>query len=204
MAANAQLPLFPPAPPPELMRRLPPGPGRDPVFFAVLVGAVLDREIEALIEPERQRRKLSSPLLGSSTRHVSVAGVGYHQQLAIEDLGVAWAAADGVAFAPFDIALSHLMTFKPRPRGAPLVLVPDDSAPLAELERQLRWGMLERGFEPRSMPVTRFHMTLLYDQVQVPSTRLAKPLILRIDGFAPVRSHFGQGRYDVLGTWPTG
>lgn len=199
-----QLPLFAPPQPAPRVQRLPPGPGRDPTFFAILVGDRLDAELTALAGAERQRRGIAAPLLGPSTRHISVTGVGYHQELTPEELDLASAAAAAVAFTPFELAFSRLMSFKPRPSGpSPLVLLPEDAAPLAELERQLRWGMLERGFEPRSIPVTQFHLTLLYDRVQVPKTRLPQPLRLAVEGFALVRSHFGQSRYELLGQWPT-
>lgn len=200
-----QLPLFAPPAPVAKAVRLPPGPGRDPTFFAILVDAALDDEIRLLVATERRRRGLGGELLAASTRHLSVTGVGYHQELTDADLQLAMVAGDAAAFVRFDLALSRLMSFKPRPHGpAPLVLIPDDAAPLAELERQLRWGMLERGFEPRSLPMTQFHLTLLYDRIQVPKTRLPKPLPLRVEGFALVRSHFGQGRYEILRRWPQG
>lgn len=199
-----QLPLFAPPAPVAKVARLPPGPGRDPTFFAILVGDRLDAELAALAGDERQRRGIAAPLLGPATRHISVTGVGYHQELTDDELELASGAADAVAFMPFELRLARLMSFKPRPGGpSPLVLLPEDAAPLAELERQLRWGMLERGFEPRSLPMTQFHLTLLYDRVQVPKTRLPRPLPLQVEGFALVRSHFGQSRYEVLGRWPS-
>ena len=50
-----QLPLFAPPAPVAKVARLPPGPGRDPTFFAILVEEVLVDEIGLLVATERRR-----------------------------------------------------------------------------------------------------------------------------------------------------
>jgi hypothetical protein len=62
--------------------------------------------------------------------------------------------------------------------------------------------MLERGFEPQSDPSEAFHLTLCYDRVSAPETVLERPPTLRVEGFALVRSFYGQGRYEIIGEWP--
>jgi 2'-5' RNA ligase len=182
--------------------RVPPRQGRDPVFFAVLVGAGMRPALQTIVDEQRRRHGISAALLPATTLHISMVGVGFYQELSGPDLATAMAAGDSIGFAPFDIALTTLTSFKRRVGAPPLVLRPGSDTPLVDLSRLLRWGMLERGFEPRSDPSEAFHLTLCYDRVSAPETVLERPPTLRVEGFALVRSFYGQGRYEVIGEWP--
>jgi 2'-5' RNA ligase len=181
--------------------RIAPRSGLDPVFFAVLVGAGIRPQLETIVATQR-RNGVTAPLLPAETLHISLVGVGFYQHRTGHELGVAVATGDAIGFSPFEISLSTLSSH-PRLSGKlPLVLTPGSATPLVDLARLLRWGMLERGFEPRSRPSDAFHLTLLYDAIPVDPTRLDRPLRVGIDGFALVRSVRGEGRYEVIGEWP--
>lgn len=182
--------------------RIAPRRGLDPVFFAILIGADRRPALQAIVAAQQRRHGISAPLLPGSTLHISLVGVGFYQDLSGDDLAVAVETGNSIGFAPFDIAFTRLMSLSRRSGPPPLVLTPGSDTPLVDLSRLLRWGMLERGFEPRSTPTNMFHLTLLYDAVGVPETALERPPVLRIDGFALVRSFYGQGRYEIIGAWP--
>lgn len=182
--------------------RVPPRQGRDPVFFAVLVGGEIRPALQAIVDEQRQLYGISAALLPATTLHISLVGVGFYQELSGSDLAVAMATGDAIGFQPFEISLTRLASFRRKVGSPPLVLRPGSDTPLVELARLLRWGMLERGFEVRSSPNEAFHLTLLYDRVSAPEVVLERPPTLRVEGFALVRSFYGQGRYEVIGEWP--
>jgi 2'-5' RNA ligase len=196
-----QMSLFASAKPLKSIK-VPPRQGRDPVFFAVLVGAEARPALQALVDEQRRLYGISAALLPATTLHISLVGVGFYQELSGPDLAAAMATGDSIGFTPFDIALTRLASFKRRVGAPPLSLRPGSDTPLIDLSRLLRWGMLERGFEPRSDPSEAFHLTLCYDRVSAPETVLERPPTLRIEGFALVRSFYGQGRYEIIGEWP--
>ena len=196
-----QMSLFASAKPLKSIK-VPPRQGRDPVFFAVLVGAGARPALENIIDEQRRQHGLTAALLPATTLHISLVGVGFYQELSGPDLATAIATGDSIGFTPFDIALTRLASFKRRIGAPPLVLRPGSDTPLVDLSRLLRWGMLERGFEPRSDPSEAFHLTLCYDRISAPETVLERPPTLRVEGFALVRSFYGQGRYEIIGEWP--
>lgn len=196
-----QMSLFASAKPLKSIK-VPPRQGRDPVFFAVLVGAGARPALQNIVEEQRRLYGISAALLPATTLHISLVGVGFYQELSGPDLAAAMATGDSIGFMPFDIALTRLASFKRRVGAPPLVLRPGSDTPLVDLSRLLRWGMLERGFEPRSDPSEAFHLTLCYDRVSAPETVLERPPTLRVEGFALVRSFYGQGRYEIIGEWP--
>lgn len=196
-----QMSLFASAKPLKSIK-VPPRQGRDPVFFAVLVGAEARPALQAIVDEQRRLHGISAALLPATTLHISLVGVGFYQELSGPDLAAAMATGDSIGFTPFDIALTRLASFKRRVGAPPLVLRPGSDTPLVDLSRLLRWGMLERGFEPRSDPSEAFHLTLCYDRVSAPETVLERPPTLRVEGFALVRSFYGQGRYEIIGEWP--
>ncbi len=182
--------------------RVPPRQGRDPVFFAVLVGGAIRPVLQQIVDEQRRLNGITAALLPATTLHISLVGVGFYQELSGSDLAVAMAAGDAIGFQPFDVAFTRLASFRRKVGSPPLVLRPGSDTPLVELARLLRWGMLERGFEVRSAPSEAFHLTLCYDRVNAPELMLERPPTLRVDGFALVRSFYGQGRYEVIGEWP--
>jgi RNA 2',3'-cyclic 3'-phosphodiesterase len=182
--------------------KVPPRQGRDPVFFAVLVGAEARPALESIVDEQRRLHGVSAALLPATTLHISLVGVGFYQELSGSDLAAAMATGDSIGLTPFDITLARLGSFKRRVGAPPLVLRPASETPLVDLSRLLRWGMLERGFEPRSDPSEAFHLTLCYDRANVPEVVLQRPLTLRVEEFALVRSFHGQGRYEIIGEWP--
>lgn len=196
-----QLSLFANAKPLKSIR-VPPRQGRDPVFFAVLVGGEVRPALQAIVDEQRQRHGISAALLPTTTLHISLVGVGFYQELSGNDLAVAMATGDAIGFRPFDIALTRLASFRRKVGAPPLALTPGSDTPLVELSRLLRWGMLERGFEVRSNPSEAFYLTLLYDRVSAPEVVLERPPTLRVEGFALVRNFYGQGRYEIIGEWP--
>lgn len=197
-----QLSLFASETRPLKSIRVPPRQGRDPVFFAVLVGGTLRPALQAIVSEQQRLHGISAALLPATTLHISLCGVGFYQELSGSDLATAMATGNSIGMTPFDITLNRLTSFKRRVGAPPLVLTPGSDTPLVELARLLRWGMLERGFEPRSDPSEAFHLTLLYDRISAPETVLERPPTLRVEGFALVRSFYGQGRYEIIGDWP--
>ncbi len=182
--------------------RVPPRQGRDPVFFAVLVGNEIRPALQTIVDEQRHLHGISAALLPSTTLHISLVGVGFYQELSGSDLAVAMATGDAIGFQPFEISLTRLASFRRKVGSPPMVLHPGSDTPLVELARLLRWGMLERGFEVRAAANEAFHLTLCYDRIAAPEVVLERPPTLRVEGFALVRSFYGQGRYEVIGEWP--
>ena len=179
-----------------------PGPDLHPLFFALLPPAGLEPELRRAVEASR-RWGVSAKLGLAETRHLSLAALGFAQQLAPADREAAEAAASSLHGAAFDLRFDRIGSFRAKPGNKrPLALLPEDPGPLEALATALRDGMIARGFVPQRPP-QRFHMTLCYDRTDI-RTRAIDPVEWHIDRFALVQSIYGETRYETWGEWRLG
>jgi|GEM_PF-1944387 len=174
---------------------------RDMIFYALLLGPQLWLPASRLMAAERDLHGLTGKLRTTDTFHISVLGFGFADELTVDDIAFAVAIGSEVAFEPFALNFTHLLSFgahkKPSVPAA-IVLTPADGSAVIGLGDRLVAAMLGRGVRPRSFKPETPHLTLLYDTVRVPPTPLAAPIPVSVDGFALVYSHRGQGRYTIL------
>jgi 2'-5' RNA ligase len=183
----------------------PPLPGppleRDMIFYALLLGPQLWLPASRLMAAQRDLHGLTGKLRTTDTFHISVLGFGFADEVTADDIAFAAAIGDEVAFAPFELSFTQMLSFdghrKPTTPCA-IVLTPADSSDIIGLGDRLVAAMLARGVRPRSFKPEAPHLTLLYDTVRVPPAPLAAPIPVSVDGFALVYSHRGQGRYTIL------
>ena len=182
----------------------PPADERDVIFYALLLGPQLWAPTSRLITAQREQHGVTARMRTTDTFHISVLGFGFADELEDEDLALASAVADDIAFEPFDIVFPELVSWdgkKKADEACPLVLTcTAGRTEILRLAAKLTSSMIARGFRPRSFMPHEPHLTLLYDPVRVPATPLDPPVTARVEGFALVYSHRGQGRYTML--WP--
>lgn len=196
--------LFPPKPLPAgpQVGATRPGPDHHPVFFAILPPAGLEPELRRAVEASR-RWGVSAALGAPETRHLSLVALGFAQLLGEQHRAAAEAAASAMAFPVFTIRFDRVASFRAKPGNKhPLVLLPADPSPLAELTASLRTAMIDRGLVPQRSP-QRFQLTLCYDRVDI-GTRPIDPVEMRVDRFTLVRSIYGETRYEHWGEWRLG
>jgi 2'-5' RNA ligase len=177
-----------------------PGPDRHPVFFALLPPAELEPELRHAVESCR-RWGVGAKLGLPETRHLSLAALGFAQQLTSEHRAAAEAAAASLNGAAFDLRFDRVTSFRAKPGNKrPLALLPADPAPIEAMTTALREAMIARGVVPQRPP-QRFHMTLCYDRADI-RTRPIDPIEWRVDRLSLVRSVYGETRYELWGEWP--
>jgi 2'-5' RNA ligase len=194
--------LFPPKPLPAMTGATRPGPDHHPVFFALLPPPGLEPELRRAVEAGRRWGVTAKPG-AHETRHLSLVGLGFAQQLSAEDRAAAAAAAEGLNGGAFVLRFDRIGSFRAKPGNKrPLALLPADPAPLEAMTTALRDAMIAAGFVPQRPP-QRFHMTLCYDRADI-RTRSIDPVEWRIDRLTLVRSIYGETRYETWGEWKLG
>jgi 2'-5' RNA ligase len=195
--------LFPPKPlPPDGPMPARPGPDLHPVFFAILPPAGLEPELRRAVDACR-RWGVDAKLGAPETRHMSLAALGFAQQLTPEHRLAAETAAASLRGSAFDLRFDRVASFRAKPGNKrPLVLLPADPAPLEALTTALREAIIAQGFVPQRPP-QRFHLTLCYDRTDI-RTRPIEPVEFTVDRFALVRSVYGETRYEHWGEWGLG
>jgi len=195
--------LFPAkAQPPQQPQLARPGPNLHPVFFALLPPPGLEPELRRAVEASR-RWGVSAKLGVPETRHMSLAALGFAQQLTPADRAAAEATANALHGSAFELRFDRLTSFRAKPGNKrPLALLPQDAGPLEALTTALRDGMIARGFVPQRPP-QRFHLTLCYDRTDI-RIRPIDPVAWRVDRFALVQSIYGETRYELWGEWKLG
>jgi 2'-5' RNA ligase len=166
-------------------------------YFAIRPGYEATRRMAAVGEQFIRENRLSGHLRPLHTFHVSVLGVGFYQRLSRDEIATAEAAARAIAFKPFSLTFMQAVSYRKRNGRNPFVLASAEGAEqVNELAATLAAAMVTRGFRPRGKIGGQPHLTLLYDHVLVPETRLNTPIELEVPGFFLVRNHHGQGRHE--------
>lgn len=174
---------------------------RERLFFALMPDPATAAAIAALAVPLQTSCAPGGRLLPAARLHVTLHHLGDFPRLPPDLLAAARQAAAQVAMAPFDIAFDTAGSFAGH-RQHPFVLRAEGpaAAGVCALHAALAQAMARRGLRGD----TRFtpHLTLAYGHARVPWQALAARVGWRADAFVLVRSHLGQGRYDIEGRWP--
>ncbi|THD63836.1 2'-5' RNA ligase family protein [Phenylobacterium sp.] len=180
-----------------------PAPGISPgdkLFFAALPSAAARYGAWAwanLLQGELGRPAYRVP---ARCLHVTLAGLGAGYAMSPARLARAQAAAGRVSAAAFLAAFNRIESWRGDPR--PRVLTGEDGViGLCRLQERLCMALAAAGFEPRWAANFTPHMTLMRDRKETP-IRFIAPILWRVESFALVQSHVGEGRYTVLGEWP--
>jgi 2'-5' RNA ligase len=202
-ALQLQPSLFPPKPlPPDGPLPARPGPDRHPVFFAILPPPSFEPELRRALADAR-RWGITAELGPTETRHLSLAALGFAQQLTDNHRAIAAVVASQLTIPAFTLHFNRLASFRAKPGNKrPLVLVPADSTPLTTLTTTLRHAMMEHGLVPQRPPA-QFHLTLCYDRTNI-RTRDIDPVAFTVDRVTLVRSVYGETRYEHWGEWRLG
>lgn len=103
----------------------------------------------------------------------------------------------------FDVTFNHVLSFRSK-RERPLVLInPEGNAGLDRLNQQLIMRLIPRGLARRRDFKRIPHITLLYDDLNVPEQPI-RPVSWTVREVALVLSHVGETKYDRIATWKLG
>ena len=190
MPEQHSLPGFDPAPKPT-----------DSLFFAIVpspdAAASIGRQAALL----RNEYGLTGSPLSSSRLHVSLNHAGVFAGLPKDILAAAMAAAASVRVRPFEIAFERAVSFRGKPGSRPLVLLGDDGTAGVIALQQALGAALQKAGVGRANPNFLPHMTLLYDDHDVPDQAI-EPIAWTVREFVLVHSLLGQTRHIPLARWP--
>lgn len=180
----------------------------DNLFFAALPTPDAARRIAAVAATLRKTRGLTGRLRPARLLHVSLAGVGEFARLPEAVVAAAMQAGSIVRLAPFEVRVTHAMSFDGRLRPGqrrPIVLRCDrGEREFIHLRRSIsdamQWVRLSRGLAAGFVP----HVTLLYDEEQLADTSLLEPISWTVREFVLVQSLVGRGQHVQLARWQLG
>jgi 2'-5' RNA ligase len=173
--------------------------GREPysLFFSIFPQPESALEIAASIGVLLRAQRLTGKALLPHRLHVTCHDLGNFTELPQDLVDAAVRAGNSLAFDAFDVMFDRALSY---PSAGTYVLSGTDgtrqlTAFREELGEALRGQGLRvrRGFTP--------HMTMTYDR-HVVAEHVIEPIRWRAREFVLIRSHVGEGIYDVLGRWP--
>ena len=129
--------------------------------------------------------------------HVTCHDLGNFTALPQDLVDAAIRAGDSLAFDAFDVMFDRALSY---PSAGTYVLSgTDGTRQLTAFREELGEAMRGQGLRvSRSFTP---HMTLAYDK-HVVAEHVIEPIRWRAREFVLIKSHVGQGIYDVLGRWP--
>ncbi|RYZ75055.1 MAG: 2'-5' RNA ligase [Lysobacteraceae bacterium] len=174
----------------------------DRLFFCLFpppaVGAAIADECDAL----RVEHSLTGRATEPDRLHLTLHHLGDHVGTREDIVRAASIAAGRISLAPFQMDLLTASSFTGREGNHPCVLLGGEQRQPAhglwrELSNQLMAAGLGRYLKRDFVP----HVTLLYDK-RVLAPQPIEPIHWTVRDFSLVRSLLGQGRHEVIGTWP--
>lgn len=169
--------------------------------------AVVPERETALQAVEIGRRVSAEHSLSRNVRpphlmHVSLNAIGAYPHLPEDVVFTACDAMSNVRAMPFEVTFDRVMSFA-NGYARPLVLSSNlRCEEMMDLHVQLAKEMWSAGlvfsYNPRFKP----HMTLLYDEANVPERELAEPVRWTVREFVLIHSLVGRSQYECLGRWP--
>lgn len=181
---------------------MPPGTGRDRLYFALKPDALAARRIYQLAANLKRELGLSGPLIPPERLHVSLYGIGEFDGVPTDMVESVRGAAARIAEMAFEVNFDRIDTFG---NGHAVVLTGSNNVPeIIRFWESLCFAMegvpFERNTKGRWHALNP-HITILYDDVVV-GRRDIRPLRWMVRDFVLVHSYVGQGRHDQLGRWP--
>ena len=180
----------------------PPPPPTDRLFFANFPDAEAAAQIAELAAQIRAKRVIKNKALAQDRSHITLYHLGDYPGLPPAIIAAAYAAAEGLDFAPFEVTLDRVVSFKGRPGNRPLVLTGGSGVAAltvfhAALGSSLMKTELGRWVRPRFNP----HLTLLYSGHEVAEEAVA-PVSWMAREFVLVHSELGRTKHNILRRWP--
>lgn len=179
------------------------------LFFALRLGNALQRLAPLLHREIGTRFGTTAALSPIQWLHVRLADVGPTSGL-VSRLQAARKAAASTWFAPVELTFTHISSLSGvagsrGPAAVALLAGDSDEADGAETVRNLRAELTGRtqlaGLKSPRHEAKDIHVALFNDGVDVPPTRLARPISVLLDAFCLVRSDGDGPDYVELGRW---
>ncbi len=174
----------------------------DRLFFCLFPPPAVCEAIAVETDGLRAEHSLGGPSIEASYLHLTLHHLGDHVDAREDIVQAATGAASRIVLAPFELSLLSASSFAGREGSNPCVLLgPEARQPVhllwRELSNQLMAAGLGRYLKREFVP----HVTLRYDKCMLPLQAI-EPIHWTVHDFSLVRSLLGQGRHQVLGTWP--
>lgn len=174
------------------------GPGGDNFF----IGLQPDRG------PERRKRKLARDLrdrLGVPDKirplHVTMQGLGWHEDPRSALLVETMDALSTVRFEPFLLTFDRVMGFRRANGRWPLVICCSQRCDgLFDVQQKIFEARRQPGITVVQAPAFTPHMTLFYTRSKMREESLDMPIEWIVRSFCLIRSYHGETRHQVL--WP--
>ena len=173
------------------------------LFLAIFPQPELASRVAQRADDLRRQHGLRGHCLKDAHLHMTLHAVAwFDQQISLQAIEAAKAAATGVRCPPLPIVFDRAGSFRNRvnPHKNAFVLRcdPRSEATVARLRQQLAVALRRSGLRPK--PTATPHMTLLYDQAVIAETSI-EPIQWTATHFALILSHVGLGHHQWLGEW---
>jgi RNA 2',3'-cyclic 3'-phosphodiesterase len=179
----------------------PPQPVEQVVFFALYPDSQTAERVAVLVQRLRERLGLKGSALKTELFHTTLFALGNPVSLSKDRVVAAREAGAMVAAAPFEVEFDHVASFAGRARKHPFVLHGGNGLEKwKDFQRQLGTAALKAG-AVQSLPAYAPHMTLLYDEHNIPSQEI-EPIRWTASEFSLMRSIHGEGRHEPIKRWP--
>lgn len=179
----------------------------DGLFFAVLPDATTARRIAKLARQICGETRSRSKLLAADRLHVTLQHLGnFAGGLPQGRVDAAIKAAATIRMEPFSVEFDHVLSFAPKPRPGPLVLVGGEGVVgLHTLHEALARALRNAGFGGRAVAPNaahhRPHVTLAYDEPWT-AARPVDAASWNVREFVLLHSLIGRTRHVELARWP--
>jgi RNA 2',3'-cyclic 3'-phosphodiesterase len=174
----------------------------DRLFFAIFPDADTARNIAQRAQQSRGEYGLRGKPLAVERFHITLYHLGDFSGLPQNIAAAACEAAKRVVASPFKIAFDRVGSFRRRLGNLPFVLRGGDGvAGLIAFQKILAAEMKKIGFSSREGLNYTPHVTLLYDEHNVPEQTI-ESIVWTASEFVLVHSLLGKTRHIILGRWP--
>lgn len=187
------------APRPQL--RSPRPTGRDRLFFGIFPDAGAIGQSATLARELQQHHGLQGKLLLPHRLHATLYHLGDYAGVPQDIVEAASEVAASVRCAPFEVLFDRAMSFHTRGKKLqPLVVLGESgTAVLRDFQHALVQDLKGIGFKVKTAFTP--HVTLLYDEHQVPEQPVA-PISWTVRDFVLVHSLVGRSQHIHLARWP--
>lgn len=177
-------------------------PPTDRLFLAIFPDSKTAAQIAERAASLRVSLGLHGKPLKTDRFHITLHHLGDYAGLPTHIAESAKAAAATLDEAAFDIEFDRVESFSGRPRNRPFVLRGEQGLENLHSFRQTLSNALAReGLGKWASSQFTPHLTLLYDNAMVPTTRIA-PIHWHASEFVLVHSQLGKTRHIPLASWP--
>lgn len=172
------------------------------LFFAVRPPPDVASAIEGVAGKAKAAGLAHGHWLRAAKYHITVQFLGTFERWPDDMITRATAGAAALRFAPFEIVLDRIASFRGR-RQAPCVLrcAADSEAVLQAFWRELNGALANAGLDVTAEQKFVPHLTLAYADRIVPEEIPIEPLVWVAGEFLLIASHVGTSIREPLGSW---